>query len=80
MLQTTNEGPVPRYFFHLKNDTTVVLDEEGLFLPSVEAVRIEIAQSVQEILCDPEFEHHGFWGQELEIADEHGKTVMVVPF
>ena len=71
---------MPRYFFHLKNDTKMVLDEEGLFLPSVEAARLEIAQSVQEILCDAEFEHHGCCGQELEIADEHGRTVMVVPF
>ena len=71
---------VPRYFFHLRNDTAVVLDEEGLFLPNVEAMRGEVAQSIQEIISEPEFGQHGLCGQELEIADEYGKTVMIVPF
>ena len=70
---------MPRYFFHLKNDTTVVFDEEGLFLPNVEAMRAEVARSVREIISEPKFGQHGLCGQELEIADEHGRTVMIVP-
>jgi hypothetical protein len=28
---------MPRYFFHLKYGTAVVVDEEGIFLPDLDA-------------------------------------------
>jgi hypothetical protein len=74
------EVPMPRYFFHLKYGSRKVVDKEGLYLRDLARARIEVIESIRQILSDPGLEYEDIDGQKLEIADEAGKTVLVVPF
>jgi hypothetical protein len=74
------EVPMPRYFFHLKYGNTLVVDEEGLCLHDLDRARVEVIDSIRQILGEPGIEHEDIDGQKLEISDETGETVLVVPF
>jgi hypothetical protein len=71
---------MPRYFFHLRYGNRIVVDEEGLCLHDVARHRAEVVQSIREILSEPGLEYEDIDGQKLEISDESGETILVVPF
>jgi len=71
---------MPRYFFHLRYGDRVVVDEEGLRLHDLVRHRVDVVGSIREILSEPGFEYQDIDGQKLEISDESGETVLVVPF
>jgi hypothetical protein len=71
---------MPRYFFHLKYGNRRVVDEEGLYLHDLARARAEVIDSIRQILSEPGFDHEDIDGQKLEISDEAGETVLVVPF
>jgi hypothetical protein len=43
---------MPQYYFHLRTDRTLASDEEGCWLPDLEAARSEAIASAREILAD----------------------------
>ncbi len=71
---------MPRYFFHLKYGNRAVVDEEGINLHDLDDARVEVIESIRQILSEPGIEHEDVDGQELEITDEAGATVLIVPF
>jgi hypothetical protein len=72
-----------RYYFHIE-DGESLLDEEGLELSSLAAVREEAAQTTVEMLKGPRHPH--FWSGEpftLWVTDEpngRGNTVLAITF
>ena len=74
------EEPMPRYFFHLKCGNRVVIDEEGIDLPDLDRGRVNVVESIRQILSETGIEFDGVDGQKLEITDATGHTVLIVPF
>jgi hypothetical protein len=63
------------YYFHVRTQSGLVEDEEGLDLPHLDAVRREAFVSAHEFLAEAE------WSGPLafEVTDERGATVLTLP-
>ena len=70
---------MPRYFFHLYDDL-VSIDEEGSELPDLAAARRTAVQNVRAIACQEVLEGHLNLQHRIEVEDESGRCVLVVPF
>jgi hypothetical protein len=81
--QTENPLPakthMPRYFFHLKCGTALIRDEDGLILRDVETLRTTVVRNLREVLGEADIELADSDAPRLEIANEAGQTVLVVP-
>lgn len=73
-------GAMPRFFLHLFNRVGPVPDDEGTEVPDFATARHLAVQSVRDILSEEA--KHGLIDLEgrIEIADEGGETLDVVPF
>ncbi len=67
--------PMPRYFFHIREQHYLHEDEEGAELPDLHAVLEEALRSERAL----PIELTGIYGLEYEITDSSGKTVLKVP-
>ncbi len=63
------------YYFHVRTQSGLVEDEEGLDLPHLDAVRREAVVSAHEFLAEAE------WSGPLafEVTDARGETVLTLP-
>lgn len=68
-----------RYFFHLYDDL-VVLDEEGTELPDDLAAHEHALRCAREMACAEIKSGKLSLGHRIEVADEQGETVLVLPF
>jgi hypothetical protein len=70
---------MPRYYFHIHQQEKVIIDEVGLELTDLSAARAEAAQGALDLL--PELLNSGerLNGLAIEIADEAGTTLELVP-
>jgi|RifCSP13_3_1023840.scaffolds.fasta_scaffold76056_1 hypothetical protein len=70
-----------RYFFHVRDgDTLARDDEEGEELPNLEAVRLVAIAGARELLSDAARSGKaGSLRQQIEVADESGQTVLIMP-
>ena len=71
---------MPRYFFHLKCGNRVVIDEEGINLSDLEHARVNVVESIRQILSETGLEFDEVDGRKLEITNATGQTVLIVPF
>lgn len=71
---------MPRYFLHLHNRLSPVLDEEGQDLPDLEAARSEAIHNIRGLLSAELKEGAIDFGGRIEIYDERGMLVDTVPF
>ena len=69
---------MPRYFFHVREGSTLNRDDEGQELPDVEAARREAIATGREILGEKLLHGGSLNGRSIEIADETGRVVDVV--
>jgi hypothetical protein len=69
---------MPRYFFHVREGSTLSRDTEGQELPNVEAARQEAVSASREILGDKLLHGGSLNSRTIEIADETGHVVDVV--
>jgi len=71
---------MPRYYFHVREGTTLTRDLEGQELPDAEAARREAIATIREILGEALLHGGALDGRSIEIADgaEHGHVVDVV--
>jgi curved DNA-binding protein CbpA len=69
-----------RYYLHLFNRAGPVRDEEGTDVPDLAAARFQALQAVRDIVSEEAkkgvVDLHG----RIEIADELGSTLHVLPF
>ena len=63
------------YYFHIRDDFGVVEDTDGIDLPDLTAVLMEVIRSAHE-LCREGAVHRSM---RFEIADASGRTVLVAP-
>ena len=70
---------MPRYYFHLHNGATA-RDEEGRELPDLNAARQEAIRAARELMGEDIKEGLLRLGHRIEIGDENGAEVLVVPF
>jgi hypothetical protein len=71
---------MPRYFFHVRADDDLIEDEDGVELSCREVLE---NGRLQEIVDKLAREERADWWREdfdLEIVDEAGKAVRIVPF
>jgi hypothetical protein len=69
---------MPRYFFHVREGSTLHRDAEGQELPDAEAARREAINSGREMLGEKLLHGGALNGRTVEIADETGHVVDVV--
>jgi len=70
---------MPRYYFHLHNGA-LARDEEGRELPDLEAARQEAIKAARELMGEDIKEGLLRLGHRIEIGDEDGREVLMVPF
>jgi hypothetical protein len=71
---------MPRYYFHVREGSTLTRDLEGQELADAEAARYEAIAAIREILGEALLHGGALDGRSIEIADgaEHGHVVDVV--
>jgi len=70
---------VPRFFFHLYDDT-VALDEEGREMPSLEVAREAAIRDAREMACSEVLEGHLGLNHRIEVVDANDVPVATVLF
>ena len=70
---------VPRYFFHLHNDT-YTRDEEGCVLPDLEAARASAIRDARSLMASQVIDGRLCHDDRVEIADGDGKNLADVSF
>jgi Domain of unknown function (DUF6894) len=70
---------MPRYFFHVRVRDELIIDREGLELPSFEFARDECYKAIREIMSEEKW-LEDFVDCEFHIVDELGRTLAVIPF
>lgn len=73
-------SPVPRYYFHLRQNDTLVSDDDGQELADLQAARIAAGDIADDVLN--EYTFSGVTddpGLQIEVFDELGQTVVIVP-
>ena len=71
---------MPRFYLHVRNGDDVALDEEGEELTDLEGAREEAVESARELWSELLLQRRDPTRYSVEIADETGETVLVVPF
>jgi hypothetical protein len=66
---------MPRYYFHVREGSTLSRDAEGQELPDAEAARQEAISATREILGDKLLHGGSLNNRAIEIADETGHVV-----
>ena len=70
---------MPRYFFHIY-DGVVTRDEEGIELDDPEAARVAAVAGIREMICDQVRKGRIVLHYRLEIEDQAGEKLFVIPF
>ncbi len=72
---------MPRYFFHVLNHVRTQ-DHDGVELPDIETARLEALKDIKDILRQhfDTLDNHGWAKWTIEICDEDGAILLVVPF
>lgn len=70
---------MPRFYFHLYDDT-VVLDEEGQELPDADTAAAWAKRSARELLCEGLRAGSLDLRHRIEVKDEAGETVHLLMF
>jgi hypothetical protein len=67
---------MPMYYFHIRDGSSLEVDPDGTELPDISAAHAEALKVAHELLREVTD-----LGQTavLEIADEHGRTVLTMP-
>ena len=70
---------MPVYYFHVRENGTLMRDAEGIDLPDMSAVRHRIGELVQSIFQE-EYAADISADGEFQIEDASGRIVLIVPF
>jgi len=71
---------MPRYFFHIKDEATTMLDQEGIELDDLEAVRNEATQAARQGMSERVLDGHAPNDRTFVVTDEQGRVVLNFPF
>jgi hypothetical protein len=71
---------MPRFFLHVREGARVTEDIEGAEFPSLAEARAEAIKSARELMSDKVTLAANPVDSSIEIADESGTIVLIVPF
>jgi uncharacterized protein DUF6894 len=71
---------MPRFFFHFTSQNQIGRDDIGTEFPSLEDAYLDACRAVAEISFEKLRAHDDPTNDEIEIADEAGRTLMNIPF
>ena len=71
---------VPRYYLNIRFLDDLVVDPEGAVYPNLAAARSEAIESARELMADRVRRGKRPDGDQFEIVDAAGMTVLTVPF
>ena len=69
-----------RYFIHVRNGSELIPDPEGVDLPNLDSAADEWRRVVREVLNEDAFRSELGADRQLEITDEQGRLVLLIPF
>ena len=69
-----------RYFFHLRESESYLVDEEGLELPGIDAVLAAAIAGARSVIAGEAMEGKLPLRSSIEVDDEHGQRVLDLPF
>jgi hypothetical protein len=69
-----------RYFFHFRDGNVVEHDEDGLEMPDLDAAYLEAFEAAKEMWIEGIRNMRNPSQQQIEVADSHGGTLLIVPF
>lgn len=70
--------PMAPFFFHVRTDQGLIMDPEGSHLPDLSAAQQEALTALRQIVADRLRGARPLDVQQIEIADDSGRTLMVV--
>jgi uncharacterized protein DUF6894 len=68
-----------RYYFNVRTDSELIVDDEGIDLPDLDGVAEEAIQAAQDMLADRVKHGERVDDGVFEVLDRSGATVMVMP-
>jgi hypothetical protein len=68
-----------RFYFHIRSGEQVIVDQEGMDLPDVNAARLEALAAARHILADAIRSGKGDTPEAFVIADGNGSELETVP-
>ena len=71
---------MPQYYFHLRRDSQMTVDAEGLEFPDEDAARAEAAKAVHELLAEAIRSNYADVPETMVVDDEDAREVASVPF
>ena len=71
---------MPRYYFHIRDDDELVPDSSGVELSDLKVAAKHCGKVVAEVLAEEAWQAELVAGRQFEIADEAGRTVLILPF
>jgi hypothetical protein len=71
---------MPRFFFNLATPGQLVVDDEGVELPGLDAARKEAAECAREVIAEALKEGGDVAGYAFNVTDDHGEQVMIYEF
>lgn len=69
---------MPVYFFHLRNKIVDVDDEEGVFLPDLEAAKQQALRAARDTLCQDIRTGAIDLRYRIEVSDSNGKVLHTI--
>jgi hypothetical protein len=72
-------GPMPRYYFNLRNGEEIIKDPQGLVLPNIRAAQKAARTEARELSASRVNAHRPIEDEAVEIADDRGATLDSFP-
>jgi hypothetical protein len=69
-----------RYFLHVRDRTSVIIDDQGMELPDLGAARQAALAAARQLMSQAVLKGEPLDGRVFEIADQHGTVLLLVPF
>jgi hypothetical protein len=67
------------FHFNVRTDVSIIADEEGIFMPSVEDAIKEARRAAQEMVVEAVMKETRIDGTTIEVTDGAGELVGAVP-
>jgi len=71
---------MPTYYFHIRENGTLIRDPDGLELPDLDAARVECKILILSVLREEQIDEEFSANRQFQVEDETGRTVLLVPF
>lgn len=79
-LEFGRKATMPRYFFHVRANGTIVRDSQGVHLPNADCVTAECLRSVTNAIASEESQEETLEDFEFQVESEAGEIILVLPF